>query len=207
MIDLLVFVPACFALNMAFGPNNLLALNHGAQSGVSLAFRAALARLLAFVLMITISALGMGILLSASATVFTALKLAGAAYLIWLGWRLLKSSSKMQATAIAHGFATVGEAFRREGLVAIGNPKAILIFAAFFPQFVNVDSYAASYVALGAIFIALEVVAILIYAMIGRYAARFAASRLHWFQRASGMGMIVFGFLLLLTRRPPQVAA
>jgi len=202
MIDLYLFIPACFALNLALGPNNLLALTHGAQGGPLFASLAGIARLLVFGPMIVISALGLGVILSASAIVFTAIKLLGAAYLVWLGMKLLKSSFVVQAADLSAEPTKIKDAFRREGLVALGNPKAILIFAAFFPQFVNVEAYAQSYFTLGAIFLLLEAFVICLYAATGHFAARVAASKLHLFQRVSGIGMIIFGMLLLLTKRP-----
>jgi len=207
MIDLLLFVPACFALNLAFGPNNLLAMTHGAQSGVRFALAASTARLAAFVPMIAASALGLGVLLSASATVFGVVKIIGAAYLIWLGIKLLRTPAATGASVSQRGAVPLPQAFRREGLAALGNPKAILIFAAFFPQFVVADHYWLSYAQLGGIFLLLEVVAIAVYATAGRFAAAFAATRLHWFQRLSGAGMVVFGVLLLLARQPGRGAA
>ncbi|WP_138469411.1 LysE family translocator [Poseidonocella sp. HB161398] len=202
MTDLLLFLPACFALNLAFGPNNLLALTHGAQNGVAFAAAASLARLAVFVPMIAASALGLGMLLSASALLFGAVKIAGAAYLIWMGIRLLRSRPAQAGGGAAGERPAFRLAFRREALAAIGNPKAILIFAAFFPQFVDTSAYWQSYALLGAVFLALEACAILIYAAAGRFAAALAASRLHWFQRGSGGGMIVFGLLLLFSPQP-----
>jgi threonine/homoserine/homoserine lactone efflux protein len=202
MGDLLFFIPACFALNLAFGPNNLMALTNGAQRGVGFAVLAASSRIMAFAPMIAISALGLGVVLSTSALVFTAIKLGGAAYLIWLGIKLLRHSGTASSADISSEPVRFKDAFRREGLVAMGNPKAILIFAAFFPQFVDVDAYAQSYLTLGAIFLLLEVGAIAVYASVGHFAARAASHKLHYFQRASGFGMIVFGGLLLLTKRP-----
>lgn len=202
MIDLFLFVPACFVLNLAFGPNNLLAMTHGAQRGVTFAVGAGLGRILTFVPMILISALGLGIILSTSALVFTIVKVVGAAYLIWLGWNILKSSSSANKTALQGDLPSLSKAFCSEALVAIGNPKAILIFAAFFPQFVSTEAYLESYAILGAIFLGLELVALSIYALVGRIAAKSAASKLHWFQRISGVGMMIFGGLLLFAKRP-----
>lgn len=207
MIDLVVFVPACFAINLAFGPNNLLAMTHGARCGVRFALGASLGRILAFAPMIAASALGLGMLMAASAAVFSAVKIIGAAYLIWLGIRLLRTPAAAGMTTLAADRPTPAAAFRREGLVALGNPKAILVFTAFFPQFVDLDAYWTSYAVLGLIFLSLELVAILVYAAAGRFAATFAASRLHWFQRISGAGMILFGVLLLLSPQPARPAA
>lgn len=203
MVDLLVFIPACFVLNLAFGPNNLLSVTYGAQQGVGFAVAASTARLAAFALMIALSALGLGALLSVSAVAFTILKIVGALYLLYLGVRLLLGRSRVDDPSGAEP-QTLRGALRSEGLIALGNPKAILIFAAFFPQFVDVGRYWLSYLILATVFLILEVVAILCYAVIGRLAGTFAATRLHWLRRASGAGMIAFGGLLLLAKSPAQ---
>jgi threonine/homoserine/homoserine lactone efflux protein len=201
---LLVFIPLCFALNLAFGPNNLLALMHGTQRGVGFAVVASVGRLAVFSLMIAASALGLGLLLTASVVLFQTVKFIGAAYLIWIGFRLLRTAGGVIGTDSAGICLTLRDACRQEGLIAASNPKAILIFAAFFPQFVDTQAYWQSYAALGALFLALEVFAVAIYASAGRFAARFAAARLHWFQRSSGGGMMLFGVLLLFTEQPAR---
>ncbi|MFT4192147.1 MAG: LysE family translocator, partial [Comamonas sp.] len=58
--EFLLFLPACFALNLSFGPNNLLSLTYGARYGVPVAMAAGIGRLLAFAIMVSISGLGMG---------------------------------------------------------------------------------------------------------------------------------------------------
>lgn len=202
MSDLLVFLPTCFALNLAFGPSNLLAVTHGALGGVRYALLASVSRLLAFAPMIAVSALGLSLLLSASAAFFGAIKIVGAAYLVWLGLKLIRSTPDGASAKMRGARPPLGQAFRTEFFTAASNPKAILVFAALFPQFVDTANYWSSYALLGAIFLALEVVAILIYAALGQFAASMASDRLHWFQRVSGAGMIFFGVLLLFAPQP-----
>lgn len=205
MIDLWVFIPASFALNLAFGPNNLLSVTYGAQYGVRFATAAGMARLAAFAPMIAASALGLGALLSASAVAFSVLKAIGAAYLIYLGVRLLRSGGRPRLAGKAPASLTVWQAMRAEGTIALSNPKAILIFAAFLPQFIDVNHYWQSYLVVGSIFLVLEVGAIALYATLGSVARAFASHRLHWLQRASGVGMIVFGGLLLFAKQPAKL--
>lgn len=206
---LLLFLPACFALNMALGPNNVLSLSNGAREGVGCSMLASLGRLLAFALMIAISGIGLGALLLASELWFTALKIGGALYLVWIGVRLLRSNPvslpiarNVRATARSSG--TLARLARQEFLVAAGNPKAILIFTAFFPQFVDRAHYAASFTLLGAIFLLLELVAIGIYAALGALLGRVANQPrvFRWLNRVSGSMMIGFGVTLALLRRP-----
>ncbi|MFT4266716.1 MAG: LysE family translocator [Xenophilus sp.] len=204
----LLFLPACFAINMAFGPNNLLSVTNGARHGVGPAVAAAGGRLAAFAIMIAVAGVGMGALLAASALAFGLVKWAGVAYLVWLGIRLLRAPAPPLAADDAAAGAGERPALaaltRQEFGVAIGNPKAILVFTAFFPQFVAADAYALSYLQLGLTFLALEVVAIAFYALLGARVRRLARGgpALRWFNRASGATMIGFGLLLAAVRRP-----
>jgi len=206
-----LFLPACFALNMAFGPNNVLSLSNGARDGMRYSILAAFGRLLAFAAMIAISGFGLGALLMASETLFIVLKFGGAAYLVWLGVKLLRSAPvdlPASASNLQNKLELPADKLRRlarqEFLVAAGNPKAILIFTAFFPQFVDRSAYTTSFIVLGASFLLLELIAIAIYAAIGAKLGRFAnaAGRFRWFNRVSGTLMIGFGLLLAFLRRP-----
>lgn len=201
--SLLLFLPACFALNMAFGPNNLLSMTVGAKQGVSTALVAAMGRLVAFAIMIVVAALGMGTLLMVSETAFTVVKLAGAAYLIWLGIKVLRASGKTSAEQTEVSKKDIWGLVRQEFFVAIGNPKAILIFTAFFPQFVDMNNYWASFMTQGVIFLLLEVIAIAAYAYVGtRLSGVMQNARgLRWVNRISGSMMIGFGVILAMARR------
>jgi threonine/homoserine/homoserine lactone efflux protein len=88
--------------------------------------------------------------------------------------------------------------------VAAGNPKAILVFTAFFPQFVDPHAYALSFAVLGATFLGFELIAIVIYSFIGAKLGRYIRNgrTLKWFNRVSGTMMIGFGLALMFARRP-----
>lgn len=88
--SILMFIPACFALNMVFGPNNLLSLTNAAHHGMGYAIAAAVVgRLPAFSLMILATALGLGAAMMASELLFSMVKWGGVMYLLWIGYRLL----------------------------------------------------------------------------------------------------------------------
>jgi threonine/homoserine/homoserine lactone efflux protein len=203
----LLFLPACFALNMAFGPNNVLSLSNGARIGMLHSITASFGRLVAFTIMIAITGFGLGALLLASETLFTVLKFGGAAY---LGIKLLRSKPRERALVVTEQAGRQDRAglllthCRQEFYVAAGNPKAILIFTAFFPQFVDRTHYALSFAVLGATFLVLELVAIAIYALIGAR-LRFLIVNpkgFVWLNRISGSLMVGFATLLALLRRP-----
>lgn len=201
----LLFLPACFAINMAFGPNNLLSVTNGAKHGVSPAVIAASGRLVAFAVMIAIAGLGMGAVLIASELAFDVIKYIGAAYLVWIGIRLLRAPAPT-AQVQAHETAppSMRALVRQEFTVAAGNPKAILVFTAFFPQFVVPGAYASSYLLLGVTFLVFELVAIALYALLGARMRRLAngSRAMRWFNRISGSMMVGFGLILAFTRRP-----
>jgi threonine/homoserine/homoserine lactone efflux protein len=201
----LLFLPACFAINMAFGPNNLLSVTNGARHGVSPAVLAAGGRLVAFAIMIAIAGLGMGAVLVASEVAFDVIKYIGAAYLVWIGIRLLRAPAPtMQEAAASAAPPSLRALARQEFTVAAGNPKAILVFTAFFPQFVVPGAYASSYLLLGLTFLVFELVAIALYALLGARMRRLAdgSRAMRWFNRVSGGMMVGFGLILAFTRRP-----
>ncbi|MBZ9557754.1 LysE family translocator [Halomonas coralii] len=203
MMLLLAFLPACFALNMAFGPNNLLATTNAARVGPLKAIIASLGRIAAFIPMITIAGVGLGTLLATSMWFFLALKWLGAAYLAWLGVKLLMS--KPQAVTFEDAAPqSAWRLMRQEFLVAAGNPKAILIFTAFLPQFVTPEHYALSFTVLGGLFLMMEVLAIAIYAVLGSKIGQYLRSgkAMQWFNRASGGLMLLFGLGLMTLKRP-----
>lgn len=195
----LVFLPACFALNMAPGPNNLLSLSNATRYGLRRACLAGSGRLFAFAIMIALAGAGLAVVLQTSLLAFTVIKLAGAAYLFYLAWQLWRSDSIAQSKEIPH--ANLPTLMRQEFLVAIGNPKAILIFTAFLPQFVNPQQPAAAqFLQLGICFLLLEWVAIFLYAYGGLHMQRFYQHprAQNWFNRscagllgAAGVGLLV----------------
>lgn len=135
---LLLFIPACFALNMAPGPNNLLAMNNARCYGFRAAFVASLGRIAAFSAMIALSASGLAVILYTSEMLFLAIKLVGALYLLWIAFNLWRSeSSPISDLDNSRNYAGLA---KQEFTLAAGNPKAILIFTAFLPQFVDANA-------------------------------------------------------------------
>ncbi|MFC0401539.1 LysE family translocator [Paraburkholderia rhizosphaerae] len=200
----LFFLPACFAINMAPGPNNLLSINVAARHGFMTAFVAGTGRLVAFSLMLVLAATGLAVVLHASELFFLAIKLAGAAYLIWLAIQLWRSDAAPMHTQRDAGDASLLRIARQECLVAAGNPKAILVFTAFLPQFVNIAKpMLPQFAVLGTSFLVLEWVAIALYSGAGVYLGKWLTrtSVRRWFNRCCGMFLGAIGVSFLLLRR------
>lgn len=165
---LLFFIPACFALNMTPGPNNLLPMNNARCYGFKSAFVAGLGRIAAFAVMIALAASGLAVVLYASQTLFLTIKIVGAAYLLWIAFNLWRSEAS-PISEIDNVKSRLGLA-KQEFLLAAGNPKAILIFTAFLPQFVDVSAKVnEQFLILGLMFLVLELGAISLYAIFGIY--------------------------------------
>ncbi|CAB3746759.1 LysE family translocator [Paraburkholderia solisilvae] len=200
----LFFLPACFAINMAPGPNNLLSINVAARHGFMTAFVAGTGRLVAFALMLTLAATGLAVVLHASEMFFLAIKLAGAAYLIWLAIQLWRSDGAPLDTRSEGQDASLLRIARQECLVAAGNPKAILVFTAFLPQFVDIARpMLPQFAVLGASFLVLEWLAIALYSgagmYLGKWLTRTAVRR--WFNRCCALFLGAIGVSFLLVRR------
>ena len=143
--------------------------------------RATVGRAAAFAIFLTVSAVGLGAMLLASEAAFTAVKWVGAAYLFWLGWKAWHSREFSGLALVeGEGALAVDAPFSLRALIAqelllgITNPKAIILFAAIFPQFIDPGQPAArQFVVLGSIYLASEFVSTAAYARGGRQIRRF----------------------------------
>lgn len=133
----LIYLLAATGLSLSPGPNGLLALTHGALHGHAKALYTICGGALGFVVVIALSMFGIGALLKTSLVWLTVLKWAGGAYLVWLGvqvWRSPPVGLELSGDAAARDGASM---FRQGLLSALTNPKALLFFAAFLPQFID----------------------------------------------------------------------
>jgi len=199
---LLLFVPACFAINMAPGPNNLLSISNATRYGLRAAWLAGAGRLIAFAGMIALASAGLAVVLHTSQLLFMVIKTVGALYLFYIAWQLWRAVPEAEGEAQAG--ATLWQLARQEFFVAAGNPKAILVFTAFLPQFVDArQPMALQFTILGALFLLFELVAIGLYAWMGLGMKRFLGQprgrRL--FNRSCATLLGGAGLGLLLSRR------
>ncbi|NMZ82228.1 LysE family translocator [Pseudomonas mandelii] len=172
---LTLFIPACFALNMAPGPNNLLSVSNSTRYGYRISCVAGIGRLLAFAGMIALASAGLAVVLQTSELLFYGIKIVGAAYLFYLAWQLWRADPGVEKAATGAAVGVLALA-RQEFLVAAGNPKAILIFTAFLPQFVDpTRAVTPQFALLGALFLMLEWIAISAYAYMGLHMRRWFA--------------------------------
>jgi threonine/homoserine/homoserine lactone efflux protein len=154
--DLWLFVISGLLLNLTPGPDTLYIVSRSSTQGWRAGAVAALSIGAGTFVHIAAAALGLSAILAASATAFTAVKVAGAAYLLYVGISLIRSSSKQQASTVAIGVrpASIRDIFVQGFLTNVLNPKVALFFLAFLPQFVAADasSKPVAFLVLGMIF-------------------------------------------------------
>jgi threonine/homoserine/homoserine lactone efflux protein len=132
-----IYVLAAIGLSLSPGPNGLLALTHGALHGRRKALYTIFGGVSGFVVVIALSMFGIGALLKASLVWLTIMKWLGGAYLVWLGiqvWRSPPIGLEFRAAVKPRAGWSL---FQQGALSALTNPKALLFFAAFLPQFID----------------------------------------------------------------------
>jgi threonine/homoserine/homoserine lactone efflux protein len=187
----------------------LLVMTHGAQHGLRRSGATMAGCLSALVLMLSVSAAGLGVFLEAWPAMFNALRMIGAAYLVYLGikaWRapadegVAHRADELAAKPARSRFAL----FRNGFLVAGSNPKAILFAAALLPQFIDASRPTLpQFGVLVATFAVIEVSWYLVYAGFGTHIGARLKSRnvARAFNRLTGGVFVGFGAMMALVRR------
>ncbi|UJW33548.1 LysE family translocator [Saccharothrix sp. AJ9571] len=198
---LAVFFGASTLIALTPGANNLLGMHHGMGHGLGKAIVGLLGRLAAFVLLIAAVAAGLGQLLAAWEPALTIVKWVGVAYLVYLGVRILIEARRLlPAKDDPAPAGTTAAIARKEFLVAITNPKAVLIFTAFVPQFIDPahGPVPAQVALLGAVYLLAEFLAGTVYIVVGTLvnAARMSLRARRNIDR--GTGVVLLGMAGLL---------
>jgi len=194
----LTFTLSVAALMLVPGPNVALitanSISHGVRSGLLTVAGTATAMLF----QLTITAFGMGAVLSAAGPWFVALRWLGAAYLLYLGtqaWR------RPPATLSATAAPAPQKIFRRAVLVSLTNPKTLFFYGAFFPQFITpTRPIPPQLVLLSATFLAIALTIDSLWAITAHHARNWLARRATLANRTSGTILIGAGLAIAFTR-------
>jgi threonine/homoserine/homoserine lactone efflux protein len=187
----LIYFVAVLGLTLTPGPNGLLALTHGAIYGSKKTIATILGGSVGFATVIGLSMFGIGALLAASAQLLTVMKFLGGAYLIWLGIQVWRSPSLGEASPKVLSDVSSVSLFRQGALAALTNPKGILFFVAFLPQFIDpAISLITQFVVMAATFVVIE--------FIYEYVVASAANRIKpWLARFGKNVNRVFGGIFM----------
>ena len=202
----LAFVAACIALALLPGPVVTLLIANGLRHGT----RAALINIAGvqtgLMIMIGVVAVGLTSLMATMGYWFDWIRLAGAAYLVWLGIKLIRVPVEGIGGEEAPPPPPRGGFLLQGFLVLISNPKLLIFFGAFLPQFMDMSrgDYASQATLLGVTFMVIAGLTDGIYALLaGRARKLFSARRTRLVSRISGTFMIGGGIWLALTRAKP----
>ena len=133
----LIYLAAATGLSLSPGPNGLLALTHGALYGARKAMWTVSGGVIGFMILIGMSMFGIGMLLQTSLVWLQVMKWLGGAYLVWLGVQVWRSPP-VGLDAIGAAPPRAGwSMFQQGALSALTNPKGLLFFVAFLPQFID----------------------------------------------------------------------
>ena len=204
------YLLAVLILTASPGPSSLLCMTKGVQSGFILSIFTALGSLTAISGILTLSFTGLGVIIASSEVVFNVIKWTGAAYLIFLGWKSLRSSQ--QDYDQLPGQESDSKAVRESILshyvsgfiVGASNPKAILFFTALFPQFIDPSlALLPQFAVFASTFAVMELSWLLVYAYLVAKSSNwlFAKGRAKVFNRVTGGVFIGAGALLSTTSR------
>jgi threonine/homoserine/homoserine lactone efflux protein len=172
----LAFAAASAVLLLIPGPTVLLVVSYALGQGWRTALPMAIGVALGDFTAMTLSMLGVGALLAASATSFAIVKWIGAAYLIWLGIKLWRAGRHVEATPRT-GTAAPTRMLAHAWLVTALNPKSVTFFVAFLPQFLSPEAdFATQMLVFQATFLVLAFINALGYALVASRAGRFATS-------------------------------
>ncbi|MFE2097823.1 MULTISPECIES: leucine efflux protein LeuE [unclassified Streptomyces] len=207
VIDLPTYLAGLALIVLLPGPNSLYVLSVAARRGVRSGYTAAAGVWCGDTVLMTLSAAGVASLLQGNAVLFGIVKYAGAGYLTWLAFGMLRSAWAMwrgrreQAVEEAAPVAPAEERpFRRALVVSLFNPKAILFFVAFFVQFVSESNPVVGFVTLGVLaqFASVLYLSALIFGG-SRLAAAFRRRRRLSAGATSAAGVLFLGFAVKLS--------
>ncbi|AOJ32889.1 LysE family translocator [Burkholderia metallica] len=202
------FVFAVFLLNITPGPDTAYIVGRSVAQGRGAGLMSAFGISTGCCVHALACAFGLTALLAASATAFTVIKLVGAAYLIYLGVRMIvaKQAAEPSGTAAAQAAKPLRQLFMQGFWTNVLNPKVVLFFVSFFPQFVSADSphKAWAFLALGGVFVAMSTVWTSLVAWVaGSVTERFSGKPgvKKWLDRTVGSAFVGLGLRLAASQR------
>jgi len=201
-----LFFGMTFVVSATPGPNMLLIMSTSARWGIRAAIAAMAGCMSSLLLMMSVSAAGLGAVLHTFPAVFDALRLLGAAYLAYLGvqcWRAPVQETAADEPTAPVAIESAWTLYRRGAMVAGSNPKAMLFAAAFFPQFIHADSPAVpQFAILLATFTVIEVSWYFAYAFSGHKLSQYLqqARVMRAFNRITGGAFVGFAGLMAWVR-------
>jgi threonine/homoserine/homoserine lactone efflux protein len=200
----LTFVAATVLLLMIPGPTIILVLTYALTQGRKVAIASAAGVALGDLVAMTASLAGLGALVLTSATLFMVIKWVGAVYLVWMGVGMIRAAGGAAMATVEAPILPAGRIFRNAATVTGLNPKSIIFFVAFVPQFIQPDQLLIpQFVILIATFVGLAFFNALAYALLadGLRGPTRTPAVLSWMTRAGGVVLIAMGLATATLRK------
>jgi threonine/homoserine/homoserine lactone efflux protein len=203
--DFALFLASGILLNLAPGPDTAYILGRSIAQGRTAGIASAFGISVGSIFHTCAAALGLSAFLATSAWAFSAIKLIGGGYLVFLGIKLILERSEQFCVASGFRRFNSGAAFRQGVLTNLLNPKVALFFLAFLPQFIDPASTAKipAFLALGLTFVTTGTIWCMILAWFAAtFSQRLRANRKisQWLNRAIGSLFVFLGARLAATR-------
>jgi threonine/homoserine/homoserine lactone efflux protein len=194
------YLAACIVIILVPGPTVTLIIASSMRHGTRAGLANVAGTQLGIAVMIAIAGIGLTTVIEAMGHWFEWVRLIGAAYLIWMGWQMIRSSGRIEA-----GEAPMiprGGFFLQGLLVAVSNPKTLVFFGAFFPQFIDpAGDYALQITVMGLTALVFAAMSDSAYAVVaGRAGRMLSARRVRLLSRISGSFLIGGGLWLAFSR-------
>ena len=204
MIDpaiLLPYILACVLFSVVPGPSVSVVVANALAGGTRAGLLTILGTEIAMLVMVTIVALGLDVVMNVVAEAFVIIKFVGAAYLIYIGWKMFSSSEQLNFTAAEK--LPVWRYLRQGAVVNLSNPKTLLFLGAFLPQFVDTSRPAFGQIMiLGLIVMAVATASDCVYAVLAGQARQvLTAARVKLMSRVSGAILMAGGVWLAFQKR------
>lgn len=202
LTTLIPYLGACFLLAIVPGPTVTVIVANALARGTGAGLAIVAGTQAGFLVMTLIVALGMQALVAFMGWAFDWIKLIGAAYLVWLGWKMWRSNGQLGTASVERSKSRLAMAVQGF-LVILSNPKALIFLGAFLPQFVDVTQPTFPQVmVLGVFFMLVAGATDAIYAVVaGRARGLLSTARVQLVSRASGLLLMVGGVWLALQKR------
>jgi threonine/homoserine/homoserine lactone efflux protein len=208
--QLLAFGLAAFVIIVIPGPSVVFTIGRALTYGRGVALLSVLGNSLGLLAVMVLVSVGLGAVVAESVLVFTAVKLAGAAYMLWLGVQAIRHRRRMQLdpAGVGHERALPRARAVRQGFtVGVSNPKAFMMFAAVLPQFVDraAGHVTGQMLALGTLAFLIGLVSDATWALVASWLRAWfggSPSRGHALGTVGGLSMIGLGLALATTGRP-----
>ena len=199
------FLVAAVLITLAPGPDNLMVLGMGMSRGRRQGIAFGLGCAFGCLSHTTLAVLGVSALIAASPPAFTALRIGGGAYLLWLGWGALRSGGATAVRGADAGASSTSRLFLRGVVANAINPKVVLFFLSFLPQFVDARRGHVAW-QLAALGVTFTLQAALLFGLIGAFSGVIGEQlkrrpRLGvWLDRVAGTVFVGLGLKLIVAR-------